>query len=183
MNKQTLISGLFLAAITFALGVVYVTEQQILRLGANDPQIELAEDFAAGFNAGADPQSLIKGNIDIGHSLAPFIIIYDLSGKPLATSGYLNQAIPVPPAGVFGYTAVHGQERVTWQPQAGVRVATVINRSKAGFVLAGRSLREVEAREDLLLKQVACAWFAAVLMTIVIFLGLTMTNKKKKWFR
>ena len=41
-----------------------------------------------------------------------------------------------------------GQDRVTWQPEAGVRMATVVVSFDHGFVMAGRSLTEVEKRES-----------------------------------
>ena len=44
---------------------------------------------------------------------------------------------------------------VTWQPREGVRVATVTARWGGGTVMAGRSLREVERREDQALLLVA----------------------------
>ena len=42
--------------------------------------------------------------------------------------------------------ARRGEDRLTWQPEPGVRSATVVvhyQGAQAGFVMAGRSLREV----------------------------------------
>jgi hypothetical protein len=63
----------------------------------------------------------------------------------------LDGAVPKPPAGVFDYTRVHGDDRVTWQPRPGVRIAAIVvhyGGAQPGFVLAGRSLRESERRTD-----------------------------------
>jgi hypothetical protein len=78
-------------------GLVYLTVQQALRMDANDPQIQMAEDAVSALNGG-----------------------------------------------VLDYMRQHGEERVTWQPEKGVRMATVVVRYDKGFVLAGRSLREME---------------------------------------
>ncbi|MFL6464517.1 MAG: hypothetical protein ACJ73N_08945 [Bryobacteraceae bacterium] len=37
--------------------------------------------------------------------------------------GYLDQAVPVPPPGVFDYLRSHGSNKFTWQPRRDVRIA------------------------------------------------------------
>jgi len=133
-------------------GLVYLTVQQSLRMGANDPQIQMAEDAATTLAAGGTPVSILPTTqLDISNSLAPFLVVYSDAGEPLASSGLLNGAAPLLPAGVFDYTRLKGEDRVSWQPKSGVRVAAVVvayGGSHPGFVLAGRSLREVEIRES-----------------------------------
>ncbi|MGB8215114.1 MAG: hypothetical protein WCE68_16315 [Anaerolineales bacterium] len=130
-------------------GLAYLTVQQSLRMGANDPQIQMAEDAASDLNAGASIESVLPSTkVEIADSLAPFLVVFDDSGKVLASSATLHAATPTYPAGVLDYTRQQGQDRVTWQPEAGVRMATVVVRYKNGFVMAGRSLTEVEKRED-----------------------------------
>ena len=133
-------------------GLVYLTVQQSLRMGANDPQIQMAEDAATTLVAGGTPVSILPTTQqDISTSLAPFLVVYSDTGEPLASSGLLNGAAPLLPAGVFDYTRLKGEDRVSWQPESGVRVAAVVvayGGSHPGFVLAGRSLREVEIRES-----------------------------------
>jgi len=142
------------------LGAMYIIVQQNYRMSANDPQIQMSEDAARALNTGAEPASLVNGNkIDIAQSLAPFMVIYNLAGKPVASSGYLNGQMPNLPPGVFEYVKNHGEDRITWQPGAGVRNAAVINKYDQGFVMAGRSLREIENRIDNLTKQAGLAWF------------------------
>lgn len=129
-------------------GLVYLSVQQSLRMGANDPQIQMAEDAANQLNAGTQVESVIPaGKVEISTSLAPFLIIFDESGKVIASSAVLHGQIPDYPAGVLDYTKQNGEDRVTWQPEAGVRMATVVMPTLNGFVMAGRSLREVEIRE------------------------------------
>ncbi|MEP6776035.1 MAG: hypothetical protein ABJA50_10615, partial [Chloroflexota bacterium] len=150
------------AAITALSGLVYVVAQQTYRQSANDPQIQLAEDAAAQLEAGAQPQALAGSNkVDIAHSLAPFLIIYDDTGSPIASSAQLNGQTPPLPLGVFTDARKSGEDRITWQPQEGVRSATIITHFAGphpGFVLSGRSLAETEHRIDQITPLVALAW-------------------------
>jgi hypothetical protein len=134
---------------------IYVIPQQVLRQGANDPQIELAENLAQELKSGSTAsEALAADTIDISHTLSPFLIAYDADGIPLSSQGQLNGKIPAPPKGVFENVRSKGEERLSWEPQPGVRFAAVVihipagaNDVQEGFVLAGRSLREVEIRE------------------------------------
>jgi hypothetical protein len=148
-------------------GLVYLAVQQSLRWGANDPQIQMAEDAAAALAAGGTPESVLPATqVDLSNSLAPFLVIYKDTGEPLASSGLLHGAAPLLPAGIFTYTRQNGEDRVSWQPEPGVRVEAVVvayEGSQPGFVLAGRSLREVERRES----QVEQISGIAMLVTLV----------------
>src|SRR2546428_2135948 len=74
-------------AISMMTGLVYVTGQQILRQGANDPQIQLAQDWAMQINDGTLPKQLYMGAmIDPTESLSPFGIVYNSQGKIVASS-------------------------------------------------------------------------------------------------
>ena len=130
-------------------GLIYLTVQQSLRMGANDPQIQMVEDAVSALNGGASVDSIVPvTRVELASSLAPFIIVFDGSDKVVACSATLHGSVPVYPAGVLDYTRQNGEDRVTWQPENGVRMATVVERYDKGFVLAGRSLREVEIRES-----------------------------------
>src|SRR5512138_1801262 len=136
-------------AVTGMCGLAFGLVQQVLRQGANDPQIQMAEDAAAALNGGASTESLIpKQPVDIARSLAPFVLVYDMSGKPLAGAGLLDGKLPDYPVGALEASKDGGENRVTWQPQPGVRIASIVVPDKVGYVVAGRSLREVEKRED-----------------------------------
>jgi hypothetical protein len=161
-------------------GLVYLTVQQSLRMGANDPQIQLAEDAASNLNAGASVESVVSSTqVEIADSLAPFLIVFDNTGKVLASSATLHGTVPVYPPGVLDYTRQKGQDRVTWQPEAGVRMATVVVGYKNGFVMAGRSLREVENRETTTEQLSGAAMLAIWIATfVVIALGELIGRKK-----
>jgi hypothetical protein len=64
----------------------------------------------------------------------------------IASSVTLDGQTPELPAGVLDSTSELTENRITWQPANGVRIATVIVSYKNGFVLAGRNMRDVEDR-------------------------------------
>ena len=162
-----------IAAVTTALcGLVYVAVQQVLRHSANDPQIQMAEDAAQALARDGTIETVLPAaKIEIAQSLAPFLTIFNTAGEPLASSGVLHgEPLHLPP-GVFNYVRQHGEERVTWQPERGVRMASVVVRfdgAKPGYVLAGRSLREVEKREAQVGFQAGVAWLFIVGASLVL---------------
>lgn len=174
MNRRTDLASIFMdwlpigVALTAILGFAYVSVQQVLRTSGNDPQIQLAEDGAAMLAAGRAPADVLPDvlSVDASESLAPYAAVYDAGGHPLAWSARMDGAPPSPPAGVFNYARAQGENRVTWQPRAGVRHAIVIasytqEDGASGFVLAGRSLREIERREAQLSALMLSVWLAA----------------------
>jgi len=167
--------------VTFLCGLVYVAVHQTLRLSANDPQIQLAEDTAAQLSTQVDKFLITKlPTTDIEKSLAPFVIVYNADGKAVSSSGNLDGKTPIVPPGVLAYTKEHQEDRFTWEPKQGIRIAAVIRHFSgrtSGYVLAGRSLREVEIREQLLLKNVQIAWFATLVTT---FLACVIFQERKK---
>ena len=150
--------------ITIICALVYGVGQQILRQGAYDPQIQIARDLGQAFASGQSPQDLGQASFDIEKSLSPFIVVYDSSGKALVATALLNGRQPNLPVGVFDYTKKHGEDMFTWQPKNGVRVAAVVEYfsgaggKNSGFVLAGKSLKEVELRIVRIGVIVGAAW-------------------------
>jgi hypothetical protein len=147
-----------------------LTFQQMLRRGANQPQIQMAASYAAEIASGVNPEQAIpRNNVDLERSLEPFAIFYDDHGAPTIANGHLNQSIPSPPPGVFNYLRSHDTDTVTWQPQPNVRIAAVIHRISGptpGFILAGRSLRMVEEQESLFWRMVFIGWFMLVFLLV-----------------
>jgi hypothetical protein len=161
--KNILRQWIPLAVVISALcGLVYLAVQQELRQSANDPQIQIAEDAGRALENGAAADSQVPADpVAVESSLAPFVMVFDDSGKVAGSSATLRGETPQLPAGVLDYVRTHGEDRVTWQPESGVRIAAVvvrINGAHPGFVLAGRSLREVEVREDNALTVAGVAW-------------------------
>lgn len=148
--------------VTAVFATLYGVAQQSLRLGANDPQIEIAEDTAAALNKGTHFNFVDSGGVDVAHSLSPFIVIYNQSGKVVSGSGKLGSKVPTIPLGVL--KAARGQDYnfVTWQPAPNVRLAAVAVATKDGYVVAARSLKEVEKRENHTLLLSFLGWLVAV---------------------
>jgi len=159
------------AIISCIFGTIYATTQQAQRSDANFPQIQLAEDTQAALNSGQQPDRLIGEPVDIGSSLAPFLSIYDQSGRLIASSARLHGETPAIPSGVL--QAARGQlyHAVTWQPATGVRIATVTTSGQHYFVLSGRSLTEVERNENRTMLLAALGWAVSELCLAAAFLS------------
>jgi hypothetical protein len=102
--------------------------------------------------------------VDIARSLAPWVAVANARGGAVAASGELRGAAPRPPTGVLASAVREGGNRVTWQPSPDLRIALVVVpvRGHPGLVaMAGRSLREVEARVDRIGTLSLLAWAAA----------------------
>ena len=179
LAKRTILFQAFLLTAVcsmFALAM-YATVQHALRSGANDPQLQMADDAVAQLEQGADAATIVGSRqVDMVRSLSPFLIVYDTNGEPVASAAQLSGHAPIPPLGVFRYATEHQRNVLTWQPQRGVRIAAVVQPyagQHAGFVLAGRSLRVVEDREAATLRMVGLAWFgmmAVVLAATFLFI-------------
>jgi hypothetical protein len=153
-------------ALTLVFGAMYAVSQQVLRQSANDPQIQIAEDATAAISAG-EPVSFFNSptKTDIGKSLAPYLAIYDANGAMVASTGMLNGAPLAVPKGVLQSALAGGEHRLTWQPQRDVRSAIVVIPVKGifnGFVVAGRSLCEVERRVSQIEMIALAAWFVSI---------------------
>ena len=156
-------------ALTAVMGLSYLAVQQSYRNGLDDPQLQLATDGAARLDAGGSPEGILTSpTVDADTSLAPFVIVFGSGDEVLASSATLAGGTPKPPAGVLAAARTSGTNRVTWQPQPGVRIASVSVASHDGrVVLAGRNMRAVESRIDDLAKITALAWAVALVGVLV----------------
>lgn len=156
-------------------GLVSVTVQQNYRMSANDPQIQIAEDVATAINNGsATPDAIVSPTptTDIASSLSAFVTVFSATGTPVGSSVSLNGKLPTLPAGVFSYVKQHGEDRFTWQPQPGLRVAAVVTQysgPSSGYILAGRSLRDIEVRESQLTIMSLVAGLLALVLTFLFY--------------
>lgn len=185
MKKFYLIALVMAGLATLFAGLVEVAVQQDMRQSANDPQIQIAQDVAAALSSGAKPDAIVPAiKVDISQSLAPYVIIYNDKEDVVAGNAVLDGAAPKIPAGILEYVKNSGEDRVTWQPRADVRSAIIVDRFQSselsGFVVVGRSLREVEKRESKLEQQVIVAWAASLVVIIGgLILGKFVTSEKK----
>ena len=158
-----------LAGLTTAVCLlIYLAVQQVSRQTANDPQLQMARDAAAQLESGVAAASVLPtSEVDITRSLSPFMAVYDSTGRPVAASVRLRGEIPVPPPGVLEFVQRNGEERVTWRPDGGVRIAAVAVRFSGGVVLAGRSLVETEERIQKYGQLIATGWGITLLALLV----------------
>jgi len=175
-TKLVLKHWLPIAAVTTILCLlVYATVQQTLRNAADDPQIQLAEDAADALASGAPVSSVVPpAPTDIARSLAPFTMVLDGKGGVVATSGLLHGRAPAVPPGILEFAKARGEHRVTWQPEPGVRIASVVlafGGAAPGFVVAGRSLRETGRRTAQLVTFVTAAWLMALAISLILLSG------------
>lgn len=156
---------LFSLVITLTAGGIYVTVQQFMRHFADYPQMQIAVDTAQQVANGRKIH--FSPIIDIAQSTAPFLMLYDSQGNLQSSQAMLNNNTPSLPLGVLMYAKAHGMDRITWEPQAGVRIASIIvyynTGTNHGFVLGGRSLKEIELWEEQLLQEVIAFWGISII--------------------
>jgi hypothetical protein len=77
----------------------------------------------------------------------------------------------MPPSGVLASASRTQMNVVTWMPESGVRSAIVVARYANGYVLAGRSLQQIENRESNLELIVGAACVVTLALTfLAVFL-------------
>ena len=159
---------------TAVISLIYITDQQNIRQSANDPQLQLSEDIASVLGKGIPPSAIASSfnQINIKTSLSAFVIIYDINGNVLASSGQLGGQVPIIPKGVLEHAKEWGQNRRTWEPQDDVRIATVTTpfsaSNQSGYVLVGRSLRELEKRELKLRLECIIVWLGSMFLIVIM---------------
>ena len=156
------------AVATVLAGTVFVVGQQLLRADANDPQVQIAEDAAAqGLTSAASGQPAV----DMRRSLAPWVIVYGSDRRVVGGSARLDGKLPDFPISTFDNAPPGGEDHITWQPEPGVRAATVVVGFKGGWIVSGRSLRLVEEREQLVLQLSILGWLVALAASAVAVLA------------
>ncbi|MFO0704634.1 MAG: hypothetical protein U0517_01485 [Candidatus Andersenbacteria bacterium] len=173
-------------AIILVTGLLYATVQQVYRRSADDPQVQIVQELARDLAAGQDPTALDAGKkLDLTETSAPFVILYDKDGKVMASTVTLNNNPAIVPSGALHETDNGQQNRITWQPQDGVREALVIEHYKTqdgkaeGYIVVGRSLKEIEAREADLMTMLALGLGVTLITTLVASLLVGKLQKPK----
>ncbi len=176
--KKTLVNSLpFMLAVTGLGGIAFGCAQFVMRQSANDPQTQVVADSVRYMKQGQEVT--FAGNqssVDVEKSLSLFMIQYDSNRVAMASSGTIDGKIPSLPLGVFDVAKKKGENRVTWEPKKGVRIAAVIqyfNGTKEGYLLAGRNLTEIESRIHKLLAMVTAATLG---LDALVFLAILITN-------
>ena len=160
---------------TLVLGASYAMVQQSTRLSADDLPLTTAQvakqELQSGSNA-SDIVPTLKTNLKNDTSV--FMIITDSSKHVIASSATLDGKTPLPPNGVFEYSAQHGSDHFSWQPETGVRAATrVIKYGTApndGFIITGQSLKPFEDRISTYTALAVAAWLAVLAWSYLLLL-------------
>lgn len=181
MNRRLVPWVLSLVLVTFFCLLLLFVVQRMYRQGANHPQIQIAEDASAAFEQNQFTNETLKSSfesfvpsvsqVDVGLSLSPWIQIYDDAGNLLESSAIIQEAQSTPYISkqIFEKTKKRGEDRVTWQPKKGIRQAIVITEFsglRSGYIVVGRSLREVEDQMRILTVIISAAWFVMVSMIV-----------------
>lgn len=165
--------------ITFTCLLTYIVTQQLTRLGANDLPVKLATETSIKLEKGQSPGNSIPGEtIDISKSLETFVMIFDKDKNLIATSAMMGNVEPVYPKGVLNYVDKMGEDRVTWQPQDGLRFATVAIKTGDNYIVAGHSLQEPERLIGIIGNIVFFAWLACAVFSSIA-LGIVYIFIKK----
>lgn len=170
-------------AITISMlcAIIYLVIQQDIRIGGYNPQIQMAEDMANTLNNGKSFTP--SETIDISRSLSPFYIIFDKHQLASTSTGILNGTIPIPPAGVLTSskgTSQPGENRLTWQPQANVRIATIVVKYNDGYVLVGRNMREIEIRIRQQSENIFIGWMSTLFVSLCSVFFVEIVFRKTK---
>lgn len=175
-----------LVIITIVMALIYTSVQQTYRSNANDPQTQIVYDLRNYLQEGKPLPEVFSDSVDLEKSLSVFIETYDENGIPIRSSGYLNGKLPQLPKGVFEHARRNGDHWVTWQPQRNVRMAVGIAMVKSNpvtYVVAGRSLREVEERESGLSTMIFIAWIICCAVVLVnLFVHIIQSKKDRRQY-
>jgi hypothetical protein len=175
---------------TVVFGTIYAASHQVIRLEANNRQIELATEIANRQESGQNIQNLLpQDKIDPSISLSTFVILFNESGQPVNSSATLDRSIPEIPQGVLQNAKTKGLHSVTWEPREGVRIAASVayfEGKSNGYVLVGRSLKESERQETRIFYVAIAGWLLSLLLIFLVAilipdknLGLKTTSTPK----
>jgi hypothetical protein len=184
-NKDMRIWLAIAGTATLLIGAAYIMVQQATRLAANDAPLALAQTIKNNLESGAAANDVVPGqNIDLRSNNNLFAIVTDGTQHVLASSATLDGQSPLPPKGVFMYTAKHGSDHFTWQPAGKVRLATRVlsygNATDSGFIITGQSLAPAEERITIYTELALAAWLAIIAWTFLVLLLPGWAQKQKR---
>jgi hypothetical protein len=185
-SKNILIFWVVVAfLVTFTSLLVYVTAQQVLRLGANEMPAELAAETSINLENSKSPLDAVPAEItDISKSPGTFAMVFDKDKNLIASSAVMGIDEPAYPREVLDYVDKNGEDRVTWQPQKGLRFATIAVKAGDKYIVAGRSLKETEKLIATIGKLVFYAWLACMIFSsavlAIIYVFIKKVSKPQK---
>ncbi len=178
--RTVLAIGIPLAVVgSIILAITYIQDQQTLRMLANEPQTYLAQDASLRVLAGGKPEGFANA-IPIESDTAPYLLFFNSMGTAVAGSGLFHNVPPTLPQGVLEAAKKAGVNRITWQPEAGIRQALVIIPAGDYFVASGRSLKYTEEQELALAKRAVLGWIAMIVIVIITSMIVAWIIRKRE---
>ena len=160
--------------ITFFWLGIYGVGKQVRRRDVNQPLIAMLNTAKEELSKGAEITSVIpKNKVKMETELEPFMIIFNERGEIATGSVELEGKTPKLPISILEVTKDKGINKITWQPKQGIRSAVVIIPYPHGWILAGRSLRIVEADEIKWLELITILWVACEMIGILVVKKMT----------
>jgi hypothetical protein len=83
---------------------------------------------------------------------------------------------------VLDYARNNFDDRITWQPASTTRIAAVVKHfggKNPGFIVSGRNLRDIEARESQLALIIGAAWLGLIVLTFIAVLYPWVVERKE----
>jgi hypothetical protein len=146
--------------------------QQAERLSANDAPRQAIDAYVA--NRDASQSNFTRINLAADSNV--FVIVYNAQGKPIAGNGYLDGKLGVIPLGVLQHARDGHENAVTWQPRAGIRLATVVAKDGNQYVTAGQSLKMFEER----IAYIGQGAFAGWVVSMIVLGGYYLASSVRK---
>ncbi len=158
---------------TLVLGAAYAMVQQSTRLSADDLPLSAAQTARQELQTNSNAKDVVPAiKTNLRSETGIFVIVTDDAEHVIASSATLDGQTPLPPRGVFSFAQQHGSDHFTWEPVAGVRLATRVTTynsgSSQGFVITGQSLQPFEDRISTYTWIAGAAWLAVLAWTYLL---------------
>jgi hypothetical protein len=160
----------FAVCITLLSGLIYFSSQQVIRLSANEMPSLSVDTALARISIGQQLNTILPNiPIELSKPFGFFFSAYN-EQKVLTIAQTTVRSAPVSvPSGVLDYAKSHGKDRVTWQPETGIRLAIVVvyEPRTNTYLVAGRDLTDYEHRIETLGLQILLGWGITIIATFV----------------
>lgn len=163
--------------LTILFGTIYVAAQQTIRLGVNQVLEQTSDTAAANLQLGGTGYYTDEHKVDLARTPALFINTYANDGTPIAGNGYLHNKLPKLPLGVLRHAQPGKDHAVTWEPEAGIRIAIVVAVEDSQYIVSGQSLKPAEATIATVGWLVLTGWLVAQSLLVA---GLAITRRAEK---
>lgn len=161
--------------ITVIFGAIFGTGQQVLRGDSDYPQVEVVQQVQGIIEQGVPLDVIVNSEeaINLEESMSLFVMIFDKDKNLVSSSAKIGEQSPTPPSESFDIAKSKGENKFTWQPQDGVRLAAVLKPvGDKAFVLAGKSLKETDKRVQTLGVFTLIGWAVSIVLALLLTLAI-----------